>query len=288
MILRLICPSGHVLDVDAQLAGRRIRCGACGKIMVVPVPATRRAKPATSRLPLSAPREPLSQPPAKPVLRPQVAPRPTAGPPPALPPKLLREEAAAALSLPEPPKPETTGEIPVVPRRTVIFRLATWGRKLWPAAEGHLPANVAIPGIAERRMAVRLATVPAAAALLGLLPVIVQGHANLLRCRPGPWPPCRRPSCNWSMPPGWSTCPIGPRHGSRCSFAPPSQPSTACSMSLTMFTPSNRSLILGLGEVRRGAPAWCGLMLLVMGTATWLCGCVSGKWRSRSQEGQEH
>ena len=41
MILRLICPSGHVLDVDAELAGRKIRCGACGKIMVVPTVAPR-------------------------------------------------------------------------------------------------------------------------------------------------------------------------------------------------------------------------------------------------------
>jgi hypothetical protein len=38
MILRLICPTGHVLDVDSQLAGKKIRCGACGRIMLVPHP----------------------------------------------------------------------------------------------------------------------------------------------------------------------------------------------------------------------------------------------------------
>ncbi len=58
MILRLICPTGHVLDVDAQLAGRKIRCGACGRIMLVPPPGGREkpaAKPAGKPLPPAKP-----------------------------------------------------------------------------------------------------------------------------------------------------------------------------------------------------------------------------------------
>ena len=50
-------------------------------------------------------------------------------------------------------------------------------------------------------------------------------------------------------------------------------------MTLTMITPVNHPLILGLGEVRRAAPAWCGLMLVLIGAATWFCGRTSAKWK---------
>ncbi len=46
----------------------------------------------------------------------------------------------------------------------------------------------------------------------------------------------------------------------------------AMAMTLVLLTPQTRSLILGLDEVRRLAPAWCGLMLLIMAVATWYCG----------------
>ena len=49
-------------------------------------------------------------------------------------------------------------------------------------------------------------------------------------------------------------------------------------MTLTMITPVNNPLILGLGEYAR-APAWCGLMLTLMGAATWFCGRTSARWR---------
>ena len=52
-------------------------------------------------------------------------------------------------------------------------------------------------------------------------------------------------------------------------------------MTLTIFAPVNHLLVLGLGEVRRAAPAWCGLMLLVMGAATWFCGRTSAKWKRK-------
>jgi len=50
-------------------------------------------------------------------------------------------------------------------------------------------------------------------------------------------------------------------------------------MTLTMITPVNHPLILGLGEVRRAAPAWCGLMFVITGAATWYCGRTSTRWK---------
>ena len=78
MILRLLCPSGHVLDVNSQLAGRKIRCGACGKIMTVPGPAR---KPVVK----PAPRPPARTPEKPPAARPQTAlPVKPQAPPPAI------------------------------------------------------------------------------------------------------------------------------------------------------------------------------------------------------------
>ena len=81
MILRLICPTGHVLDVDSQLAGRKIRCGACGKIMLVPQPpgANRTApgKTATTKPARKLPRTAVAKPPAGEPPKPPVTPPPS-------------------------------------------------------------------------------------------------------------------------------------------------------------------------------------------------------------------
>ena len=50
-------------------------------------------------------------------------------------------------------------------------------------------------------------------------------------------------------------------------------------MTVTITTPASRPLLLGLDEVRRSAPAWCGVMFVVMGALTWHCGRISAKWR---------
>ncbi len=52
-------------------------------------------------------------------------------------------------------------------------------------------------------------------------------------------------------------------------------------MTFTLIVPANDPLLLGLGEVRHAAPGWCGLMFVLMGTATWFCGWTSAKWRTR-------
>src|SRR5271166_2634068 len=99
MILRLLCPSGHVLDVDAQLAGRKIRCGACGKIMVVPIPANRAAK------------KPVATPPTSPPVKPPAKPQP---PPPK--PSTKPNAKLQAVRLPKPQTPPMVADpLPATP-----------------------------------------------------------------------------------------------------------------------------------------------------------------------------
>ena len=236
MILRLLCPSGHVLDVDAQLAGRKIRCGACGKIMVVPTPAKgpvteaggeadRKAVRRRLRnqqqdpLPGRQPRLP-SKPPAAPL------PRPIAKPPatPAQSRLRSRRRSGRRPSRRRQPRRTCRGKrewwpcrcrrrnsrnvrrrsarrrLPVAGARA--SRFSAWLRKLWPAAERHLPADATIPGKAERRIALQLAAVPAAAALVGLLPVVAWAMPIFSRRLPGRWQPCSWRFSSWSMPPG--------------------------------------------------------------------------------------
>ena len=127
-------------------------------------------------------------------------------------------------------------------------------------------------------MALHLAAVPAAAALLGLLPVF-WGHANLLTAPP--WALAavflavlQLVYAAWMInAPDWAAA--------RVQMAVCAVVATVYGMlmTLTTITAVNHPLILGLGEVRRTAPAWCGLMLLLMGAATWFCGRESMRWK---------
>jgi hypothetical protein len=118
MILRLICPSGHVLDVDAQLAGRKIRCGACGKIMVVPAPGATRAaaKPSVRAQPRTTPAgfadgpPPVAAPPKIPVAPPPAQPLVAESPMKPAPAELPAQPAAEL-----PPQPAVELPAPIAP-----------------------------------------------------------------------------------------------------------------------------------------------------------------------------
>ena len=308
MIFRLICPSGHVLDVDAQLAGRKIRCGACGAIMLVPTaakgPAKPMAKPPAKPLakpPAARPAKPIAQPQTKPPLKPppvELPPvRPSAKPtaqepcsplpapcslPSATPPNLPREEGMVAVPLPpvEQPKRAAAVGMAAVARQAGADRaFFSWLRKLWPAAERRLPAGATIPGQAERRRALQLAAVPAGAAVVSLLPLLGLGHGRLFA--PPPWALAAAflavlqvVYALWMINvPDWAAA--------RVQMVVSAILATIYGMlmTLTTITPVNHPLILGLGDVRRAAPAWCGLMLVLMGAATWFCGRTSARWR---------
>jgi hypothetical protein len=195
-----------------------------------------------------------------------------------------------ALPLPpiEQPGPAAAvGEAALAPRRIAGFAFSFRRRKPRPRTERRLPADATIPGKAERRTARQLAAVAAVAALTSVLPVFV-GHADLLT--PPPWALAtvflavlQLIYAAWMInAPDWASA--------RVQMVVCAVLATiyAMLMTLTMITPVNHPLILGLGEVRRAAPAWCGLMFVLMGAATWFCGRASARWRrlamARSEE----
>lgn len=293
MIFRLFCPAGHVLDVDAQLAGRKIRCGACGAIMVVPIPlkgpapkaAVRPQAAPPAKPPLRPAVKPVAKPPARPIEKPQAAPqtKPATADLPRTPVPILSPEPGM-VSVPVPPAAEPRGVAAPSPeaavrRASLGLAIASWLRKLWPAAERHLPDNVTIPGKTEQRIALQLAAVLSVAALLDLLPVVGLGYVNL-RVAP-PWALAavflavlQAVYALWMInAPDWAAARV---LMVVCAIATTIY---GMLMTLTMIMPVNRSLILQLGEVRRAGPAWCGLMFFFMGAATWFCGRTSARWR---------
>jgi hypothetical protein len=50
-------------------------------------------------------------------------------------------------------------------------------------------------------------------------------------------------------------------------------------MAAAMGTPIDHPMLLGMGEVRRWAVPWCGLMVGLMSLATYLCARTSTQWR---------
>ena len=137
------------------------------------------------------------------------------------------------------------------PSESRASAFSSWLRKLWPPAERHLPADATIPGKAERRIALQLAAVPAAAALVSLLPVFGLGHANLLTAPP--WALAavflavlQLVYAAWMINvPDWASARV---QMVVCAIVTTIY---GMLMTLTMITPVNHPLILGLGEVRR-------------------------------------
>ncbi len=186
------------------------------------------------------------------------------------------------------PKPATDGDAAVLPRRSAGIAFSFWLRKLWPAADRHLASDVTIPGKAERRISLRLAAVAVVAAVVSVAPVFVSGHTNLLAAPP--WALAavflavlQLVFAAWVInAPDWASARV------QMVLCAVLATLYAMLMTLTLITPPNYPLLLGLGEVRHAAPGWCGLMFVVMGAATWFCGWTSAKWRRslvpRSQE----
>jgi len=253
--------------------------------MVVPTPAkvpvkkppARPAGKPMANLPAAPPAKPTSKPPAAPQAK-----RATAEPPAATQPNLPREPGMVAVPLPameQPKRAATAGEVAIVRHRITGFASSSWLRKLWPPAEKYLPADATIPGKAEQWIALQLAVVLSVAALASATPVVIEGHANLLTAP------------RWALTavfvatlqlvyavwminaPDWVSA--------RVQMVVCAVVTTVYGMvmTLTMITAANHPLILGLGEVRRFAPAWCGMMLVLMGAATWFCGRTSARWR---------
>ena len=226
--------------------------------------------------------KPIAKPPAREPRSPLPTPSSPLPAPRSLPPNLLREPGMVAVPLP-PVEQSKRAAMPsdqaaVVRRRIAGFAFSSWLRKLWPSAQRHLPADTTIPGKAERRIALQLAAVLAAAALVSLLPVIV-GHANLFVAPPWALAAVLMAVLQlvyavWMInAPDWAAAWV---QMVVCAIITTIY---GMLMTLTMIASVNQPLILDLGEVRRAAPAWCGLMFVLMGAATWFSGRTSVRWR---------
>ncbi len=166
-------------------------------------------------------------------------------------------------------------------RRSRGVEFFSWLRNLLPARPEHVPANAIEPTWQERRTARGLAAALVGVALLTLLPLVLTRHVDL-RTAP-PWAlwvvilaMVQLIFAGWlANVPDWATV--------RMQMVLSAGLTTiyAMAMTLVLLTPQARSLILGLDEVRRLAPAWCGLMVLIMGIATWYCGRTSARWREQ-------
>jgi hypothetical protein len=150
-----------------------------------------------------------------------------------------------------------------------------------PARPEHLPADAIEPTWGEKRTARGLAAALAGLALLSLAPVAMRHHIDL-RSAP-PWAlwtvlmaAVQMVFAGWlANAPDWATVRV------QMVISAGLTTLYAMAMTLMILTPSSRSLILGLDEVRRFGAAWCGLMLLLMGVATWYCGRTSTRWREQ-------
>jgi hypothetical protein len=239
--------------------------------------------------------------------------QPTAELPPAPPPTIAPESALVPLMLPpeSDPEPHRDNRAPyrrrehntdrseagshlsaaelvvdnaITLRRSRGVELLSWLHNHLPSRPDHVPANAIEPTWAEQRTARGLATVLACAAVLSVLPVVLTSHVKLLDAPP--W-------ALWTMllaaiqivfagwlanAPDWATV--------RVQMVISAALTTLYAMVLTLvvITRPTSPLILGLDEVRKMAPAWCGLMFVLMAVVTWYCGRTSTRWRRQIAE----
>jgi hypothetical protein len=182
------------------------------------------------------------------------------------------------------PQPVTVGtyvDDAVTLRRSRGVEFLSWLYNHLPARPDHVPADAIEPSWAERRTARGLAAALAVVAVLSLLPVVLLRHVDL-RSAP-PWAlwtvlfaAVQLVFAGWlANAPDWATV--------RVQMIVSAGLTTlyAMAMTLLLLTPSSRTLILGLDEVRPLGAAWCGLMFFLLGAATWCCGRTSTRWREQ-------
>jgi hypothetical protein len=185
---------------------------------------------------------------------------------------------------PQPLAVDTYMDDAVTLRRSRGVEFLSWLRNLLPARPEHVPADAIEPSWAEQRTARGLAAALAGIAVLSLLPVALERHLDL---RDAPlWAlgtvllaAVQMVYAGWlANAPDWATVRV------QMILSAALTTIYAMLMTLVLLTPQTRTLILGLDEVRFAAPAWCGLMLVLMAAATWYCGRTSTQWRAQIEE----
>jgi hypothetical protein len=171
-------------------------------------------------------------------------------------------------------------------RRSLSAEFFSWLHNRLPGRPAHRPADAMEPSWAEKRMARQVAVAVAGAAVLSLLPVLVLCHANLPAAPPWAlWATfvavVQLVFAGWMVnAPDWVTARV------QMMVSAATTTIYAMVMTLLVITPERRQLALGLDELRNMnlAPAWCGLICLVMALVTWFCGYTAAKWRREAEQ----
>lgn len=276
MAIRLICPSGHSLTVSDKAAGQRVQCPHCGKEAVVPPPS-----------------EPEGS---------QAGIREETGPsPPGL--ELPAEgiSGITVLSTTEwavegegvttgPAGPSGSGQAAETPVRP-SSPPPLWGRTVpgpgeprpWQGPPAPRPKMMAADTYRLDRgklQTVRLlALLLIGVAFLNVLPVGWLGEFDLEQA-PG-WARVaallaviQLVYVLWMVTtPDWSSVWVVTTVLAVVAAL------YAMATGIVLATPLDRPMPLGLGEYRRGAPRWCGAVLLFTLLATYLCGRIAARWR---------
>lgn len=257
MTVFFYCPSGHEIAAPAEIARREVQCPQCGQWVIVP-PASR-ANPSDDEAALVL----LSTP--------------------------DRREPVAAADTEETTAEATdhaqSGEswIESPPDRPVDqhWRSSTGPRLTWHGLLGQpvarIPPHLHPPDRRHVKTVNRLAIALLVAALAGALPAI--GYLDL------------------GDAPGWArgALVIATIQVAYIAWmaATPDWVSVRVVMlvfavvaaiyggvgAMVISTPMTRLLPLTLDPVRRAAPEWCGVMLLITGLCAYLCGHISALWR---------
>ena len=172
-------------------------------------------------------------------------------------------------------------------RRSLGAEFFSWLHNRFPGQAALVPAGAIEPSWGERRAAWQLAVVVAASAVLSLLPVIVlyRGHLPsaphwallavlLVRA-------VQLVFAGWMVnAPDWATARV------QMMVSAAATTIYAMVMTLLLITPDRKQLPQVLEEVRKLAlaPAWCGLICVVMAAVTWHCGYTAARWRREAEE----
>jgi hypothetical protein len=171
-------------------------------------------------------------------------------------------------------------------QRSLSAEFHAWLHNRFPGRWSHVPAGAVEPSWLERRMAWQVAAAVAGAAVLSLLPVFAICRGNLPAAPP--WAllaallaAVQLVFAGWMVnAPDWATA--------RVQMMISAAATTIYAMALTLLkiTPDKRLLPLGLEDVRESglAPAWCGMICVVMLAVTWLSGYTAARWRREAEE----
>lgn len=255
MTVFFYCPSGHEIAAPAEIARREVQCPRCGQWVIVP-PASR-ANPGDDEAALVL----LST--------------PDRGEPAAA------AEETIAEAIDHTPSGESWIESPPDRpgdqhwRSPTGLRLTRHGLLGQPVTR--LPPHLHPPDGRHVKTVNRLAIALLAAALAGALPAI--GYLDL-----GNAPGWARGALVIAMiqvayiawmaaTPDWSSVRVV-----MLVFAVVAAIYGGVG-AMVISTPMTRLLPLTLDPVRRAAPEWCGVMLLITGLCAYLCGYISVQWR---------